>query len=160
MAYDAFLKIEGITGEATAKGFEKAIEVYSFSWGASNPAHMTGAGLGAGKVSVSSFNLMKKSDKASPILFQSCCQGKHFKSASFSMRKAGGEQIEFLKYEFTTIMIESIQWSGSQGGDDTPTESLSFAFEKVDITYLPQASEGSTEGKVAGGWDLKTVAVK
>ena len=32
------------------------------------------------------------------------------------------------KYDFTDVMVESIQWSGSSGGDDTPTESVSFAF--------------------------------
>ena len=32
-------------------------------------------------------------------------------------------------------MVESVQWSGSSGGDDTPTESVSFAFAKVEIDY-------------------------
>ena len=35
-------------------------------------------------------------------------------------------------------MVESIQWSGSSGGDDTPTESVSFAFAKVKVTYSKQ----------------------
>jgi type VI secretion system secreted protein Hcp len=34
MAYDVFLDIKGVEGESTAKGFEKKIEIYSFSWGA------------------------------------------------------------------------------------------------------------------------------
>ena len=37
MAFDTFIKLTGIDGEATAKGFEKQIVIYSFSWGASNP---------------------------------------------------------------------------------------------------------------------------
>ena len=44
----------------------------------------------------------------------------------------------FLKYDFTDVMVESIQWSGSTGGDDTPTESVSFAFAKVAIDYFKQ----------------------
>ena len=57
------------------------------------------------------------------------------------MRKAagldGGQQT-FMKYTFTDVMVESIQWSGSSGGDDTPTESVSFAFAKVTIDYSKQ----------------------
>ena len=70
MAFDAFLKIDGVNGEATRKGFEKQMEILSFSWGASNPSTIGagGGGGGGGKVSVSSFNVMKKSDAASPIL--------------------------------------------------------------------------------------------
>ena len=32
MAFDAFLKIDGVNGESTRKGFEKQIEIQSFSW--------------------------------------------------------------------------------------------------------------------------------
>lgn len=159
MAMDAYLKIEGVEGEATAKDFQNQIDLYSFSWGVSNPANAgMGTGLGAGRATLSSFNLMKKTDKASPGLFQACCSGKHFEKATVSMRKAGGEQVVFLKYEFSTIFIESVQWSGSSGGDDVPTESLSFAFEKVDIEYFPQAAKGSTEGKVAASWDTTAIS--
>ena len=68
MAFDAFLKIEGVDGESTRTGFEKQIELLSFSWGASNTANVgsSGAGGGAGKASVSSFNCLKATDAASP----------------------------------------------------------------------------------------------
>ena len=38
-------------------------------------------------------------------------------------RRRAGHSRSFLKYTFTDVMVESIQWSGSTGGDDTPTES-------------------------------------
>ena len=70
-----------------------------------------------------------------------------------------GGQAVFLKYEFTDVMVESIQWSGSTGGDDTPTESLSLAFAKVAINYLKQ-DEGTGAMSAAGdaSWDLTKVA--
>ncbi len=158
MAFDAYLKLEGIKGEATAKGFETAIEIYSFSWGASNPVTSSGgSGHGAGKVSISSFNLMKKTDCASPTLFTNCCTGKHIPKASVHMRKAGGKQDEYLTYTFTDVMVESVQWSGSSGGDDTPAESLSLAFSKVEIKYLSQDAKGTLGKPVIGSWDLKAL---
>lgn len=161
MAFDAFLKIEGVDGEATRKGFEKQMEIQSFSWGASNPATIGagGGGGGAGKVSVSSFNIMKKSDAASPLLFQACCQGDHYAKAIVTLNKAGGKSpVDFIKYEFEKVYVESVQWSGSSGGDDTPMENVSFAFGKVSVTYTPQNPDGSKGSPAVGAWDLTTVS--
>lgn len=157
MAYDAFIKLDGIKGEATADKFQGAIDIYSFSWGASNPVSHQGSGFGAGKVSVSSFNIMKKTDSASAPLFNACCTGTHIPKASVHLRKAGGKQNEFLLYNFGDVMVESIQWSGSSGGDDTPTESVSLAFHKVEIKYMPQDDKGGAGGGIVASWDLKAV---
>jgi type VI secretion system secreted protein Hcp len=164
MAFDTYMQVGGgtvVVGEATASGIPAgAFEIFSFSWGASNPTTVgtTGGGLSAGKVSVSSFNIMKKSEKSSPILFSSCCTGAHFTSAQVVMRKAAGtsaKQSTFIQYDFTDVMVESIQWSGSSGGDDTPTESVSFAFAKVTITYSVQNSAtGTTAQGAIASWDL------
>ena len=161
MAFDTFIKIKGVEGEAQHSKHTGEIEIYSFSWGASNPTTVGSStgGLSAGKVSVSSFNIMKKSDKASPVLFQACATGKHFDDAIVTMNKATGDaQSPFLKYTFTDVMIESIQWSGSTGGDDTPTESVSLAFAKVEIEYQQQDDKGAVGKPVLASWDLQKVA--
>jgi type VI secretion system secreted protein Hcp len=164
MAFDTYMQVgDGtvVVGEATASSIPTgSFEIFSFSWGASNPTTVgtTGGGLSAGKVSVSSFNVMKKSEKSSPILFSSCCNGSHYASATVVMRKAAGtsgKQSTFIQYVFTDVMVESIQWSGSSGGDDTPTESVSFAFAKVAITYNMQNTQtGVTSTGSAATWDL------
>ena len=159
MAYDAFIKITGVDGESKRKGFEKQIEIFSFSLGASNPATIgAGGGGGAGKVSISSFNLMKKTDLTSPILFQNCCAGEHFDKATVTLNKAGGKApVDFLKYEFEKVFVDSIQWSGSSGGDDTPMESISFSFAKIVITYTAQDEKGAKGAVKSGQWDLEMV---
>jgi type VI secretion system secreted protein Hcp len=159
MAFDAFLKIEGVDSEARRKGFEKQIEILSFSLGASNPTTIgSGGGGGSGKVSISSFNFMKRSDAASPVLFQACCDGTHYAKASVTLHKAGGkEAVDFIKYEFEEVFVESVQWSGSSGGDDVPVESCSFAFGKVTVTYTPQTAAGAKGSAVVGSWDLRAV---
>ena len=159
MAFDTYLEIPDIPGEAT--GMPDTIEVYSFSWGASNPVTVgsgTG-GISGGKVSISSFNIMKKTDKASAKLFLYACNGTHIPTMTLHMRKQTGEggQADFLVYKFTEVMVESIQWSGSTGGDDTPTESVSFAFAKVEITYSKQGDDGAMAVVGESAWDLRTV---
>jgi type VI secretion system secreted protein Hcp len=157
MAFDAYLKIDGVKGESKSKGFEDQIELLSFSWGASNPTTVgSGSGSGAGKVSISSFNLMKKTDAASGPIFQACCAGKHFPEATVTLRKSGGDApIDYLVYKFSEVYVDKVQWSGSSGGDDLPMENVSFTFGKVQFTYTPQSATGGEEGPVVGGWDIR-----
>jgi type VI secretion system secreted protein Hcp len=171
MAFDTYMLVDTgkvVAGEATATGLTPAtgwFEIFSFSWGASNPTTVgtTAAGLSAGKVSVSSFNVMKKTENSSAPLFQACCTGQHYKTANVLMRKAAGttgKQMVFLQYDFTDVMVESVQWSGSSGGDDTPTESVSFAFAAVKIGYTPQSTADGTAGTLnTASWDLTKAAV-
>ena len=78
------------------------------------------------------------------------------------MSKATGtaeEQQVFLKYVFTDVMVESVQWSGSTGGDDTPTESVSLAFAKVAIEYSKQdEATGAMSAAGNASWDLTKVS--
>jgi type VI secretion system secreted protein Hcp len=162
MAYDAFMWLKGgapeAKGESTDKEFakEKAFEIFSFSWGASNPVTIGSAtaGAGAGKVSISSFNIMKKTDSASPALFLNCAKGQHFTEGHVVLRKAGGTALKYLTYDFHEVFVESVQWSGSSGGDDTPSESVSFAFSQVDIKYTPQDTKGTPGTAIPASWDL------
>ena len=163
MAYDAFMWItggdptpKGETSDATYKA-KGAFEPYSFSWGASNPVSIGSAssGAGAGKASISSFNIMKKTDKASPVLFLACCKGGHYPKADVVLRKSGGKAVEYLTYSFSEVFVESIQWSGSAGGDDTPSESVSFAFGKCELKYYPQDEKGGAGTAVPASWDLR-----
>ncbi|HEX4933908.1 MAG TPA: type VI secretion system tube protein Hcp, partial [Gemmatimonadaceae bacterium] len=93
MAFDTYMDLgKDIPGEATAKGFEKKIEIFSFSWGASAPVTIGPGttGISASRVSISSFNVMKKTDIASPELFKACCLGTHITDITVSMRKQTG----------------------------------------------------------------------
>lgn len=163
MAYSSFMKLcapikKGESQDKIYKGADGWFEIYSFSWGASNPTSINaGKGAASGRVSISSFNVMKKADVASAELFQQCCLGKHFDTADVVLTKASGTEtpLEFIKYAFQEVFVESIQWSGSAGGDDTPTESVSFAFGKVDFTYKEQGKEGAEDDTQIGSWDLR-----
>jgi type VI secretion system secreted protein Hcp len=76
-----------------------------------------------------------------------------------SMRKqtgTGGQGV-FLIYTFDEVMVESVQWSGSSGGDDTPTESVSFAFAKVTVEYKTQGKDGKLVAGTPVVWDITKV---
>ena len=160
MAYDTYLKIAGVEGESSAAGFEKQIEVDSFSWSLSNPSTMnsTGSGLAAGRVNLSSFSIAKRLEKSSARLFAACCQGEHFDKMELMVRKATGKggQDVYLTYTFHSVLVESVSWSAADG--QVPQEVVTFAFAKVEIEYKMQDTE-SGQLTVAGqaSWDLKAV---
>src|SRR5262249_570145 len=115
MAFDAFLKIDGIEGESTDHKHKGEIEVLSFSWNVSHPDK-------GGRAKLTAFQIVKVLDKASPLLFESCCTGDHISEALFTARKAGESQFEFLKIKMSDVIITSVSPGGSSGGD-LPMES-------------------------------------
>jgi type VI protein secretion system component Hcp len=48
--------------------------------------------------------------------------------------------------------------SGSRGGDDVPTESVSFSFASVEVTYTEQSEKGAAAKPQIAGWDFKANA--
>ncbi len=152
MAIDVFLKIPEIKGESLDDRHRDEIEVWSWSWGLAQTGAAVAAGGGTGKVSISDLNLMHSFDKASPVLMTYCATGKHLKEATLTVRKAGKEQQEYLIIKMNDVLITSVQDSAS---DETPTESVSLQFAKVDVSYAPQKPDGSLDVAVHFKYDLK-----
>ena len=161
MAFDAFIQLDGIEGESTRNGFEGWIELESFSFGARNPSTIgSGGGGGAGKAELGRFNFSKTTDKASPIIFQNCCAGRHYPKVKVVLHKSSGEDaaLDYLVYEFERVFVESIDWQGQAGASDRPYENVSLAFGKVKITYTPQTETGAKGSPVIGSWDVTAVS--
>ena len=153
---DIFLKIEGVEGESTDDKHKNEIEVLSYSWGASNPAgHISGGGLGAGKVQIHELSVQTQFSKASPKLVLACATGEHLKKATLTHRKAGGEQVVFLEYVLTELLVTSYA-SGAAGMDSVPTETFTFAFVKIEVDYGGQKADGTAGGPVKVGYNLAT----
>ena len=155
MAYDAFLKLDGIKGESLDAKHKDEIDIESFSFGVTQAGtHGTGGGGGAGKVSVQDIHLTKVVDKSSPELLLACCNGKHVKEALFTVRKAGENPLEYLKIKLTDILVSGVQATGT--GDEVLTEQVSLNFAKIQYQYQQQGADGkATGGPVIMGWDVK-----
>ena len=156
MAVDYFLKIDGIDGESEDSKHKGEIQLESFSWGETQTGTAAGGrGGGAGKVQVQDFNVVSRVSKASPKLMLACAVGEHIKQAIMTARKAGKDQLEFLVYKFTDLLISSYQTGGSSGGDVVPTDQVSFNFGRIEVEYRPQRPDGSLGAPIKAGWDVK-----
>ena len=155
---DYFLKIKGIEGESPDSKHKAEIEIESWSFGETNQGTMAyGGGGGAGKVQMSDFHFVMKTNKASPKLFLACASGEHIGEATLTCRKAGKDQQEFLIVKFTDLLITSFQTGGSPTKDSIPTDSIAFNFSKVEFDYKEQKPDGTLGGTNKTGWDLKAM---
>ena len=157
MAIDAFLKLDGIKGESVDKAHKEEIEVLSWSWGMSQTGTThRGTGGGAGKVSVQDLSIVKYVDRASPVLIQTCCTGKHIEEAVLSVRKAGGEPLDYLVLTLNDVLISSVS-SGGSTGDELVTETISLNFARFNVSYQPQdAKGGKAGGAIEAGFNIAT----
>jgi len=160
MAFDAFLKIDGIPGESTDDKHKDWIEVLSFNHGMTQPSSATASSVGGApteRVNIQDFSVVKHIDKASPKLYEFCCSGKVSANVTLELCRAGGDKLKYLEVKMENAIISGVHPGGAAGGSDTfPTESVGFNFGKIKWTYTQQKrSDGSGGGNVTGGWDLQ-----
>ena len=158
MAVNAYLYVDGVTGPSTSKtGF---IDILSFSFGASNTSTYgvgaSGKEAKAGRVDFSNLTIMKVLDATSPILGQHCWSGDILAKVYILYDKpVGTSQADYFRIYLADALITSVQESGS---NENPTESVSFAFQKVEVAYKPENDDGTLGGTIAKGMDLSALS--
>lgn len=155
MAQDIFLKINGIDGESKDSAHNNEIEVKSWEWNITQKSNMhAGSGGGAGKATVDDLTFVHAVDKSSPNLMKYCLTGKHIDSAVLTIRKAGGNPLEFLKITMSDVIVTKVNPSGSNA-DTGIEEKISLSFSKVKQEYAVQNAQGGSAGAITASYDIK-----
>lgn len=159
MAFDAFLKIDGVPGESTDDKHKDWIEILSYSHGLSQPsagARSTGGAGAAERTNHQDFSVVKVLDKASAKLALFCCNGTHIKSVKIELCRATGDKQKYMEYLMSDVIVSSVRPGGSaQGGETLPLEEVSFNYGKIEWTYTETDHQtGKPKGDVKANWDL------
>lgn len=159
MAFDAFLKIEGVSGESTDNKHKDWIEVLSYSHGVTQMASgssSSGGGRSAERCDHSDFSIVKTLDKSSPKLNLFCCNGTHIKSIEVEFCRATGDKQPYMHYKLEDVIVTSVRPGGSsQGGEALPLEEVSFNYGKITWTYTEiDHKSGKASGKVEANWSV------
>lgn len=159
MAFDAFLKIDGIPGESTDDKHKDWIEVSSFNLGISQPsagAASSGGARSAERADFDDFSVTKALDKASPKLSVYVCKGDHIKEVKLELCRATGEKSKYMEYKMEDVLVTSHRPGGSsQGGESLPTEEVSFNYGKITWTYTETDHKtGKAKGNLSTHWSL------
>lgn len=146
-----FLKIDGIAGESQDQRHPGEIEVESFSWGETHPA--SAGAPAADKANIQDLQVMKRMDKASPLLMLAAASGQRFTSAVLTARTPGTAPLEFLTITLGDLMVSSYQTAGS-ASDPVPVDQVSFSFGRIEIAYCPKRPDGTLDAPVTASWDV------
>jgi type VI secretion system secreted protein Hcp len=155
MAVNAYLYVDGVEGPSTSRA--GCIDVLSFSWGVSQTstygAGASGKEAKAGRADFANLTIMKVLDKTSPLLCDHCASGDILKKVYLLYDKpVGDKQAPYFRIWLKDALITSVQLSGS---NENPSESVSFAFQAVEIAYAPEKDDGSLDAAVRKGYDLE-----
>lgn len=154
MAVDMFLKLGDIKGESADEKHANEIDVLSWNWGMSQTGTThTGGGVSAGKVSVQDISFTKFFDSATPPVMLACCNGRHFKEAMLTVRKAGAQPLEYIKITMTDVLVSSVSVGGSDA-EDRLTENITLNFAKYKVEYTPQKKDGSAGAAIGAAWNI------
>lgn len=166
---DYFLKIDGIEGESSADKHKGEIDVESFEWGESHTvvygSHTEGSKT---KVQMQDVHFTMFASKASTKLMTACATGQSFPKATFTLRKAGSDQQEYLKFIFYDVRIASYNISGpaterskhekighEKNENPIPLEEIRLNFAEIEVEYREQKTVGDLGGKNKFKYNLK-----
>lgn len=158
MAFDAFLKIDGIPGESTDNKHGDWIEVLQFKHRLEQPASVTASSTGgatAERVNHGTFDIIHNLDKASPKIYEACCTGKHIKEVVLELCRSGGDKVRYMEVKLEQVLVSKVEAMGTNNEEGFPAEQISFSYGKIKWTYTQQKrTDGLGGGNVNAGWDL------
>lgn len=156
MAFDAFIKIDGIEGESADDKHAGWIEMLSYNTGVTQRSSVTASSIGGAsseRADFQDFSFTKQLDKASPKLALACADGSHIDTIVVEICRAGTDKVKYMEYKMTNCIISGVSTSG---GGDFPAENVNIDFGKIEWAYTQQKRQGGgASGNVAAGWDLE-----
>jgi len=151
-AVNVVLQIDDVPGSSQLEGYNGAIDVLSFSWGASNAVGATPGGSRASRPEFSEITFMKTMDSASPVLLQALTTGRIFAKATVTLLiSAGDSQQAYSTIVLRDVVVTSQQLSGSS---ENPTESVSLKFGAVEWRVCSQDETGALTDCQTVTWDV------
>jgi type VI secretion system secreted protein Hcp len=162
MAFDVFVKIDGIEGESTDYQHAGWIEIEAIRFGtgvtqSTSSSTSSAGGATSGRADFSDFTLRKLLDKSSPKLALACAAGTHINEITVDLCRAGTDKVKFMSYTMKNCLISRVlTTSGSDTVQGFQAETVQINFGKIEWCYTVQnRSGGVAAGNVATGWDLQ-----
>ena len=144
-----------IDGECLLTGFEKMIEVLSYSNGLAQQitGDQSNTKRTSGKPNIQDFTVTKFQDLSTNKFIDFCLQAKPITKMTMTIgQNDNGKVTKLFTYEMENALVSSYSVGGGGGGK--PQETLTFNFTKMTWTYVQQKSDVSEAGNLPVTWDL------
>ncbi len=131
---------------------EIRLEAFSIDTEATSSIGSSSTGAGAGKVSLATFEVVKRVDNTSPALFADLVKGGRVKEAIISVERPGpkGKLTKVAEYTLDKVLIKHINDSGT---GDTTQETITGEYESIGFGVSTQKPDGSTGTTISSGWN-------
>ena len=144
-------------GAVTAKGFENHVECTSFSLAGGRNIFMevgTGVDRESTKPYLNEFVVTKKMDQASPDMWIGSLVGKTIDKVEVKCIKTSEDALEkYLHYTLEDVLVSSYNISNDDGTQGY--ESVSLAYNKIEMKYHPRKPDNSLGDPIPAGYDVK-----
>lgn len=154
----AYIKFDGIDGEAKDKDHDKWSDIASFSQAIHKPgAGQTGPTRRRGDVVLDDVMIVKELDKASPKLAEAVCLGRVFPKVLIHVTASYTDKgrITYYAYELKNVQVMSYTVSGAGQSEAVPTEEFSLNFEEIKVTYTENGPDGKAKGNIEYTWKVE-----
>ena len=108
MAFDAYIQIAEITGEALDEQYANWIEIIGYKFGANQSTSATASSAGgasSGRTTLTNFTFTKYLDSASCKLLEASCAGQHLKEVKLVVCRAGTEKLKYYEVVLEEVII-------------------------------------------------------
>ncbi len=138
--------ISGVSGESEHPTRANSIDILAYSHSITSPDWQTiMRGAGSASAQHTPLRVTKMVDKATPKLYEKCTTGASIASVILCFYFEP-TNLRYLNITIQTVMVVSIQDYGFHEG--RPTETVSFAYDKIKWTYTEYDSGGQSKGNV------------
>ena len=154
----AYIKFDGIDGEAKSDGHKDWIEILSFNQGIHKPA--SGASGSTRRRSSTEFTdlvVAKELDKSSPKLAEAVATGRVIPRVALDVTVATERgDVTYYRYELTNVIVTSYQVN-MDNSEYLPMDSFSLNFEEIKVTYtgLEFGPKGEPGDLVEYSWKVE-----
>jgi type VI secretion system secreted protein Hcp len=137
-----FLKVQGVTGDASDSEHKGEIDILTWSW-SMEAQRQPLTGQAKGRATIDELHVVKRVDQSSPTLMSYLRQNKVIPQVSLTVRKAGDTPLEYFRIELTNAKINSLR---AESSGDELMEHVDIGFSKVKVVYTPQGKTGGIGG--------------
>ena len=141
---DIFLAVQAkragkIKGEVSVDGHIDDIDVRSVDWGVTSPTAV-GSTQATGRRQYKHLVIVKGIDSASTGLLSALVSNDEIKEAKLTLRKAGGEALEYWLMTISQARIIGVDLHVDEQAQ--AMETVTFAYAKIEIEYKRQQGAG------------------
>ena len=174
MAFNTFIKIDGIEGQSTDVAHANWIDVVAFSHGASQETQYANQTNAAGRGVLEPLTFVHLLDKATPNLQKACLSGQNIATINVEVcAQIGGAKQKLYEVELTNCRITEAKVQTVDGptckesllcgvGRDANSlrlvEQVGIVAEQVKWTTHTFKTTGELGGDVQAGWNVATDA--